>query len=222
MIDRPSGSIPVSGIDTLMMKDNDLIVFSDDWGRHPFSCQHIIKRFLPDNNVIWVNSIGYRSMKLDLYDLKRAYEKIWNWVMSPASKQGKEILARNFHVLNPPCLPFGSIPAVRRLNTWSIVSSVRKAMKVQHLYRPIVITTLPTASDFMGAFDEKLSVYYCVDDFTQWPGVDGELTRTMEETLLRKVDLIIATSEKLQRTRLNGKRPTQLLTHGVDVEHFRC
>ncbi len=28
-----------------MMRGRDFIVFSDDWGRHPFSCQHIMEHF---------------------------------------------------------------------------------------------------------------------------------------------------------------------------------
>lgn len=203
-----------------MMTGQDLLVFSDDWGRHPFSCQHLIQRFLPYNNILWVNSIGYRSIRFNQYDLKRAYEKIRNWVTAPTSKGAGDFSGR-FSLLNPVCLPFGRVDAVRRLNTWSIITSVRNTLKRRRLSRPIVITTLPTAADFIRAFNERLSVYYCVDDFTQWPGVDGGLMRTMEQDLVRQVDLVVATSEKLQETRRNGRRPTRLLTHGVDVEHFR-
>jgi Glycosyltransferase len=42
----------------------------------------------------------------------------------------------------------------------------------------------------------------------------------LEERLLRQVDLVVATSEKLRQTRSNGCRKTALLTHGVDLKHF--
>ncbi|MBD3317331.1 MAG: glycosyltransferase, partial [Chitinivibrionales bacterium] len=39
--------------------------------------------------------------------------------------------------------------------------------------------------------------------------------------LLQRVGLVIATSKNLAQTRTNGTRKTELLTHGVDLEHFR-
>ena len=37
-----------------------LVVLGEDWGQHPSSTQHLIKRLLPDYQVLWVNSIGLR------------------------------------------------------------------------------------------------------------------------------------------------------------------
>jgi len=203
-----------------MIKGHDLIVLSDDWGRHPFSCQHIIKHFLPFNRVIWVNTIGYRSIQFNYYDFERAYGKITSWLKNTANKLYTTPLD-NPLILNPVCVPFGKILFVRSLNTRSVTRMVRKAVRHNRITDPIVITTLPTAADFVGNMGEQRSIYYCVDDFTQWPGVHGNLMQVMEKQLLRKVDLVIASSEKLQRTRNNGTRKTLLLTHGVDVEHFR-
>ena len=60
-----------------------LIVFSDDWGRHPSSCQHLVRQLLFQNrlcchggcadcrdySVLWVNTIGTRRPGLNLADL---------------------------------------------------------------------------------------------------------------------------------------------------------
>lgn len=202
-----------------MIKGRNLIVLSDDWGRHPFSCEHIIKRFLPYNRIMWVNTIGYRTIQINRYDFERAYGKIMSWLMNTANRQHAS--DNGPLVLNPVCIPFGGIHAARVFNTWSVTRMVRRTAKQYRISDPIVITTLPTAVDFVGNLGETRAVYYCVDDFTQWPGVQGDLMLSMESQLLRKVDLIIATSEKLRETRSNGIRPTQLLTHGVDAEHFR-
>jgi len=204
-----------------MIKGRDLIVLSDDWGRHPFSCQHIIKRFLPYNRVVWVNTIGYRSIQINRYDFERAHGKIMSWLANITNKQYTDTLD-NPLILNPVCVPFGKVPLVRNFNTWSVTGMVRNTIRRHHITDPIVITTLPTAADFVGNLGERHSIYYCVDDFTQWPGVHGNLMLVMEDKLLEKVDLVIATSEKLQQTRNNGVRSTRLLTHGVDIEHFRA
>ncbi len=203
-----------------MLKDCNLIVLSDDWGRHPFSCQHLIKRFLPDNRVLWVNTIGYRDVQLNLYDLRRAYEKIHGWFEKTDSNKNRTD-HEHITVINPVCLPYGRIKAVRLFNAYSIIKSARAASDKLSMSDAVFITTLPTSADFVGKLGEKAAIYYCVDDFTLWPGVDGDLMRTMEEELLRKVDLVVATSDKLRQTRYNNARATQLLTHGVDVDHFR-
>jgi glycosyltransferase involved in cell wall biosynthesis len=64
-------------------------------------------------------------------------------------------------------------------------------------------------------------VYYCVDDFGVWPGLDGRTLRDMEAELVAKVDTVIAVSETLQKHVANLGKRSHLLTHGVDLEHFR-
>ena len=34
------------------------LVFSDDWGVHPSSCQHIFRVLAPDHETVWVNTVG--------------------------------------------------------------------------------------------------------------------------------------------------------------------
>lgn len=63
-------------------------------------------------------------------------------------------------------------------------------------------------------------VYYCVDDFSVWPGLDSEVLETMEREQLAKVDHVITVSEELRlRVEMLG-RDSDLLTHGIDVEHW--
>ena len=57
-----------------------LIVFADDWGRHPSSCQHLVRRLFDHYEVIWVNTIGTRRPKFDLYTFKRGIEKVSMWL----------------------------------------------------------------------------------------------------------------------------------------------
>lgn len=203
-----------------MLSNQDFIVFSDDWGRHPFSCQHIIEKFLPHNRVLWINTIGYRSLKLSIYDLKRSKEKILGWIRNLNGNQ-KSSLSHNLIIADPICLPFGQNYAVRLFNGASIRRKTKELCRQYGFCNPILITTLPMASDYIGTFNVAFSVYYCVDDFTLWPGVDLELMKVLENKLLSKVDIVIATSERLAATRSNGRRQTLLLTHGVDVGHFR-
>lgn len=199
-----------------MIKDRDFIVFSDDWGRHPFSCQHIMKHFLPDNRIIWVNTIGMRRPRFTFYDVKRGVEKILSWI-SPRQEEQKE---GNLTVLSPFMIPYNTISLIRSFNRFSVIGAVRTAMKRFEFKDPILIATLPNAADYLGAFRESLDVYYCVDEFSEWPGVDKNLVREMESILVKNVHFIVAVSDELQRNKKSPRGPTYLLTHGVDLEHF--
>ncbi len=191
-----------------------LLVFADDYGRHPSSCQHLIRRMAADRSVFWVNTIGTRRPTLRLDDLRRGGEKLRQWVAEPSSppNAGK----REPIVINPPMLPtFASRPA-RWINRRLLCRAIRRAV-TEHLHvDPIAITTLPITADLVGRIPAARWIYYCVDDFAAWPGLDSRTLATMECELLAKVDAVAAVSEPLaRRASAAGREPT-LITHGID------
>jgi glycosyltransferase involved in cell wall biosynthesis len=64
-------------------------------------------------------------------------------------------------------------------------------------------------------------VYYCVDDFSQWPGLDRKAMARMERLVVERADTIIAVSEPLQERLRRMGRESELLTHGVDVDFWQ-
>lgn len=203
-----------------VLSGRDFVVFSDDWGRHPFSCQHIMQHFLPQNRILWVNTIGMRLPRLTTYDVKRAVEKIVSWTVSASGSE--QTLPDGLRVIAPVMIPFSTVPLVRAFNRWSVIRSVQAAMRGWGMHEPVLLATQPLASEFVGRFGESAVVYYCVDDFANWPDMNiPELVRAMEEKLLDQADLVVAVSDHLVRTRPARKGETRLLTHGVDVDHFR-
>ena len=214
-----------------MLQDKNLIVFSDDWGRHPFSCQHLMQHFLKaGSRILWVNTIGLRTPRLTPYDIKRSLQKITSW-LRPKKQQTPLSLPPNLRVIAPVMLPFNNISPVRAFNRSSVVKAVQQAItewskesREATTWRPeapIIVATVPNAADYLGLLNECLAVYYCVDDFTLWPGMNQpEMVRGMEEELLRKADLIVATSSSLQQSRTRGNTVPKILTHGVDIDHF--
>ena len=63
-----------------MRRRQTFVVFADDWGRHPSSCQHLFRRIAPHHRVVWVNTIGTRTPTLSRADLARAAEKLREWM----------------------------------------------------------------------------------------------------------------------------------------------
>jgi glycosyltransferase involved in cell wall biosynthesis len=87
---------------------------------------------------------------------------------------------------------------------------------------PIAITTVPIVADLIDRLPTKRWVYYCVDDFSEWPGLDSATLREMEKRLVFRAEILIAASEHL-RERLAGMgRLAHVITHGVDLQFWRA
>jgi len=196
------------------------VVFSDDWGVHPSSCQHLFRQIVGHHRVIWVNTIGMRNPTLTWTDLRKAWRKIVTMFGSrPASAAAER--PGGLVVCQPFMLPFTGLTAVRRFNKYSVIRAVGKAMQKWSIAKPVVVSTVPNACDYVTELGAQRIVYYCVDDFGSWPGLEHELVRGMERQLVGSSDLIVATARKLQERMLEVARcPVHLMTHGVDVEHF--
>jgi glycosyltransferase involved in cell wall biosynthesis len=95
------------------------------------------------------------------------------------------------------------------------------APTLKQLNRPAVaVTTLPIVADIMDDLPVRRWVYYCVDDFGQWPGLDHQVLQRMEEQLVVRADILIAASEYLQERLARMGRAAHLLTHGVDLDFW--
>ncbi|MCS7158996.1 MAG: glycosyltransferase [Gemmatales bacterium] len=60
-------------------------------------------------------------------------------------------------------------------------------------------------------------IYYCVDNFRDWPGLEGDLLREFEAYLIRRAAVIIAVSEVLAQWIASLGRTSFLLSHGIDL-----
>ncbi len=203
------------------------LVFADDWGRHPSSCQHLVKHVLPHRHVVWVNTIGTRPPRLDWGTVKRAAGKIKGWVIpnrvagSRREPDPMSLSERATHpaILSPKMWPSFRSAFGRRLNRKLLLRALRPVVNALPS-PPVVVTTLPLVADLIGELPAARWVYYCVDDFSVWPGYDGETMLRMERDLVPKVDAVVTVSETLKAKLAAMGRESLLLTHGVDLEHW--
>ena len=199
-----------------------LVVFSDDWGRHPSSCQHLVRHLLPRYKTLWVNTIGMRPPRLSREDLGKAWDKFRSWFRGWSSDQ-RDIpaLPENLFVINPFMWPGFRSAWQMSFNAARVSRAVNSTLgaRQSNEYR-IAVTTLPITADLVGRIDIDRWVYYCVDDFSVWPGLDGQVLETMEARLAQRVDHAIAASQTLGDRLERLGRSSQLLTHGIDLEHW--
>ncbi len=200
-----------------------LLVFADDYGRHPSSCQHLIRRMAGDRRVLWVNTIGTRPPRLCVSDIMRAIGKLRQWfrpspTLAPGSRTNDTQTRSDSEpiVINPIMLPTFGNRISRAINQWLLSRQISKAV-AQHLDgTPLVITTLPITADLVGRIPGKRWIYYCVDDFAAWPGLDHATLARMEDELLEKVDGVAAVSEVLADRVADAGREATLISHGID------
>jgi glycosyltransferase involved in cell wall biosynthesis len=195
-----------------MMNGSPLLVFADDWGRHPSSCQHLIRQLSTRRQVLWVNTIGTRKPSLSWSTVRRGLGKALQW-LGPTRRQE---LPANLTVVNPRMWPSFASPLSRFVNRKLLARQL--APQLAELgQQPVAITTLPIVADLIGGLPVRRWIYYCVDDFSQWPGLDQATMADMERQLLTKVDQVVAVGDTLHARLARLGRDATLLTHGVDL-----
>ena len=180
--------------------------------------------------MLWVNTIGTRAPRFDVQTMKRVTEKFRQWGSSKISNRSNQNQSEtaaprvqthdNLQVINPKMWPWFGSGRDRRLNRWLL--SRQLTSLISQLPKPVVgLTTLPITADLPDALPVDRWVYYCVDDFSQWPGLDGDTLRTMDRAMIQRADSLVAVSETLQKMIADEGRSSSLLTHGVDVDFWR-
>ena len=198
-----------------MIESHNIICFANDWDSDPLSKKHIMLRLSRKNRILWINSLGNRNPSASVRDLKRVFKKI------QAFGRGCREVAENIHTFSPLAIPFHGSAAARALNRFFVAWSVRRAYRRLGFKNPITWTFLPTSGEVVGALGEKLIVYHCVDEFSEFTGTDKNAILDMERTLLQKADQVLVSSGPLYETKKLHNPHTSIVTHGVDLDHFR-
>lgn len=192
-----------------------LVVFGDDWGRHPSGTQHFIRHLLPRYRVDWINTIGTRRPRPNLADARRGLEKIASWLASSAGPT----TAQHPRVHSPVHWPGFGRPWERRLNRWLLLRFLRPVLPGP-APPAAAITAIPIAADVAAALPHLNWVYFCGDSFWEWPGYDSRALLEMELDMLPRMRRIIVVSEALQDRFARLGFRSSLLTAGVDLAHW--
>lgn len=121
----------------------------------------------------------------------------------------------------PPLLPgrYYSL-TINRINQWLTVHSLRSL--VGGLAQPRILWLYnPELGPLIGRFNEQLSVYHCIDEFTA--GTQGRkraVITALETELLHRVDIVFANSPPSYEAKRRLNPHTYRIPSAADVEHF--
>jgi glycosyltransferase involved in cell wall biosynthesis len=205
-----------------MISGRDFIVLSDDWSGLPTSTMHLFRIISQRNRVFWFNLVN-RMPAATMSDLKRvaSFARRWSRVGGSdprSSGVGANNYPENLRVVTPFMLPWFKQP-VRQFNRVVLGHAYRRMVSRFQIEEPIAVAVFPPAVDFLRSVDAAHKIYYCYDDFLEYPGFNVNDWRVMEAELLDHVDAVVVTAQELKQ-KCRRPCPTLHLPHGVDFEHF--
>lgn len=191
-----------------------IIAFSKDWHEDPTSNHHVLRELARTRRVLWLNSLATRRPALsstrDVHKLKR---KLGEFV------RGAVNVENDLWVATPLVVPLPYSGIARALNR----QILRRTVDV--LRRQLAIDTfqlwtfLPNVAPY-AELGQDLTVYYCVDEWATFPGLDKQALARLERELLARADVTFTTSLALAQQKGVHCEATYLAPHGVDHAKF--
>ncbi|MGH3694122.1 MAG: glycosyltransferase [Pseudonocardiaceae bacterium] len=212
--DRTSGPMP----------DPWICFAAQDWWYHnrAHSDFQLMTRLARTRPVLLVNSIGLRMPTPGRSTM--VTRKLIRKVRSMAKLVRRPLPGvPGFVVMTPFVIPIYQNPLIRALNAMVVRAQVRAVAAVLRIRRPIVLVTIPTASDVVEPMTTGGLIFNRSDRLSEYPEGDRTTIAALEDDLLRQSDRVLYVSHALMATdsTVVGDRAV-FIDHGVDLDHFRC
>ncbi len=200
-----------------MISGRTIICIASNWEVDPTSKHHIMEQLSGNNTVIWVSYHGTRRPRLTRSDARGAVSAVRRMLRGPVH------VAKRFVHVTPLVIPGVEGGAGASINHRLVTAQVRRVLRRVHRgeSRPVQLWTFaPDVAFLAGKFNEECVVYYCVDEHSEFEGVDRDAIRAAERRLMGVADVVFTTSAALQESRSAMHPNVHLARHGVDVRHF--
>ena len=200
-----------------MLQGRDIIYMAGhDYGLNDsrISTDHLAHHLAAANRVLYVESVGLRTPRLDANDLSRIRRKLARFLRQPRR------MDERLWVMTPFAVPLHHNRLVDALNRTLLTTQIRRSAAYLGFEAPIAFVFLPSMGSVIGRLGESVSVYYCTDEHAAFPDVDSEFIRRSEEALLRRVDVVFGTSREIVRNKSRLHSNVHYSPHGVDFDPF--
>lgn len=201
-----------------MLSGYDILCISSiDWSEHWQIHHELMARLAAQGNrVLYIENTGVRRVRVS--DISRLRRRVANWWQS---NKGFRAERENLFVYSPLFLPFPYSRVAGWINRVLLFRGLRHWMRATGFNRPIVWTFLPTplARNLIEEVSPRVVVYYCADDFSS-SSAAARRSSASEALLIRRADLVFATSERLRaRAEALGARAYRFPA-GVNLDEF--
>jgi glycosyltransferase involved in cell wall biosynthesis len=197
------------------LSDYSVVYFGNDWfAENRTSSHHIARRLGTLVPVLYIETPGSRSPQTSARDVRKLWKKLRR-AMAPPQKVGER-----FYVATIPQIPFRKLPMIDSLNRWLGAWMARRAMRRIGFGKRISWFVVPHPGPLAGRLGEERTVYYCIDDYASYPGMDPVAIQTLDDNLTRKADVVFVAPRALLEPKRNLNTHVHFSPHGVDFEMF--
>lgn len=189
------------------------------------SRQQIMSRLCKKNRVIFIEP--QKSLSISFFkDIKK-------WLKPLFGIHHVEI-QKNLEICYPPfSLPlFGHIfnkkmlkvttPFIVKINRLILKRYIKKVQKYLKFEKPLLWIYHPFHFKLLGAFNEKLTIFYVIDEISLYARNDriSDILEEYDALLCKKADIVFACSNALHIKRKPLNNNTYLIENAADFTHF--
>ncbi|MBI4719261.1 MAG: glycosyltransferase [Planctomycetes bacterium] len=200
-----------------MIEGRTIVCLASSWDYDPTSKHHIMRVLSQRNRIVWVNYHGTRRPLLNRADVEASVATLRHVA------SGIRPVSDTFVQVTPLVIPGARGALARRLHQRMLIAQIRRAIRRVSGGSPGPLQVWAFAPDvpyLVGQFGEECFVYYCVDDYTRFEGLDSQHITEAENELVDRADVVITTSEGLHEAKRSRRADALLVRHGVDYRHF--
>ncbi len=184
------------------------------WDRNRYSKHHIMSRLARGNRVFFVNP------RVDIADYvtgkKRKFGELFHRKYRP---EGEDLIA-----YTPLAPPFRSrLDLACAIDPLFLSAQLKRLLRGADKSRLILFMGNPWNGFLLDSLGpHACSMYHCSDNFPAFfSGGFADRLRVREEELIRRSDVVVATSEPLLEKCLKLNENSHFIAHGVDEAFFR-
>ena len=193
----------------------EFIYFGNDWfAENRTSSHHIAKRLGARFPMLYVEVPGLRTPKANTRDVLKLFRKLRMAIQPP------QPVAPHFWRMTLPQIPLRRFAIVRAVNQGFSQLLIRRAIRRLGFKDTVAWFHVPHPGFLAKHLGEKLTIFYCIDDYSKLPDVDGTSVQSMDDKLTVAADIVFACNQKLVDARRGLNANIFLSPHGVDTEVF--
>ena len=197
------------------LRDYSVVYFGNDWfAENRTSSHHIARRLGKMVPVLYVETPGSRAPGKNPRDVRKLWRKL-SRALAPPQKVGER-----FYVATVPQIPFRRLPMMDALNRRLGAYLVRRAMKKIGFGKRISWFVVPHPGPLAKRLGESLTVYYCIDDYASYPGMDPVAIQALDDDLTRRADVVFVAPRAILEARRALNPNIHFSPHGVDYDLF--
>ena len=197
------------------LRDYSVVYFGNDWfAENRTSSHHIARRLASLVPVLYIETPGIRAPQASGRDLRKIWRKLSTAFAPPRNVRDQLYLA------TIPQIPFRRLPMVAALNRWLGRFLTRRAIRKLGFRQFVSWFVVPHPGALAKHLGERLAVYYCIDDYAAFPGMDAAVIQAADNDLTRRADVVFVASPALVETKRALNPNVHFSPHGVDYELF--